>query len=291
VRASAAENPELLWALRGGGGNFGVVTSFEYALHDVGPTVFGGAVFYPGEEAAAVLRGFREAVRDAPDALTTVVNLTTAPPAPFLPESVHGKPVIGVFGLWSGDPAEGNAATRPLRELGAVVADLFGELPYTAMQSLIDPLYPRGLVNYFRSAFFDALDDPTIDALCSAYENVPNRLCELHLHHLGGAMRRTPGGGTAFATRDNEFILNVISRSPDRADYDGIVSWARAACDAIGPDAPAYVNFTGEASEDRVRASYPPETYTRLVAVKDRYDPENLFRLNQNIPPSEASGT
>jgi hypothetical protein len=141
-------------------------------------------------------------------------------------------------------------------------------------------------VNYFRSAFFDALDDATIDALCGSHEKVPNGLSELHVHHLGGALRRTPVGGTAFATRDKEFILNVVARAENRAGYDGIVSWARAACDGIGPDARTYVNFTGEAAEDRVRASYPPETYARLVSVKDRYDPENLFRLNQNIHPS-----
>src|SRR5215217_6714549 len=157
VHASADEHPDLFWALRGGGGNFGVVTSFEYALHEVGPTVFAGAVFYPGEHAQTILDEYRKATAGAPDALSTVVNLTTAPPVPFLPESVHGKPVVAVLGMWSGPLADGDRQTRPFRELGPVIADLFGPMPYTAMQSLLDPLYPKGLHNYFRGAFFGEL--------------------------------------------------------------------------------------------------------------------------------------
>jgi hypothetical protein len=140
--------------------------------------------------------------------------------------------------------------------------------------------------NYFRSAFFHDLDDATTLALLSAYSQVPNGVSELHVHHLGGVMGRVPADATAFGTRDRDFILNVVARTPDAAGYDTAVDWARTTTDALGPDAAAYVNFTGEASEDRVRASYPPATYERLVAVKDRYDPGNMFRLNQNITPS-----
>jgi FAD/FMN-containing dehydrogenase len=287
LHVSEQEHPELLWALRGGGGNFGVVTSFEFRMHEVGPTVFAGLVFYRGEEAESVLRGFRTAVTDVPDELSMVVNLTTAPPAPFLPEEVHGKPIIAVLGLWSGRPEDGDAATRPFRGLAPVVVDLFGPMPYVGMQSMLDALYPRGIWNYFRSAFFSDLDDATAGAIRSAYSRVPNGLSELHIHHLGGAMGRVPSDATAFATRDREFLFNVVARTPDAAGYDTAVEWARAATDALGPDATSYVNFTGEASEDRVRASYPPDTYARLVAVKDRYDPTNMFRLNQNIQPSQ----
>jgi FAD/FMN-containing dehydrogenase len=286
LHVSEDEHPELLWALRGGGGNFGVVTSFEFRMHEVGPTVYAGLVFYRGEEADKVLRGFRTAAAGAPDELSMAVNLTTAPPAPFLPEEVHGKPIIAVLGVWSGHPEDGDAATRPFRELAPVVVDLFSPMPYVAMQTLLDPLYPRGMWNYFRSAFLHDLGDAATEALLSAYSRVPNGVSELHIHHLGGAMGRTPADATAFGTRDCEFILNVVARTPDADGYDTVVEWARTTTAALGPNAAAYVNFTGEASEDLVRASYPPDTYERLVAVKDRYDPTNMFRLNQNIAPS-----
>jgi len=289
LHASEDEHPDLFWALRGGGGNFGVVTSFEFRAHEVGPTVFAGIVFYRGEEAAQVLQGFREAAAGAPDELSLAINLTTAPPLPFLPEEVHGKPIVAVLGVWSGRAEDGDVATRPFRGLAPVVTDLFGPMPYAAMQTLLDPLYPRGMWNYFRSAFFADLGDATADALVSAYSRAPNAVSELHIHHLGGAMGRIPADATAFGTRDREYILNVVARTPGADGFDGVVEWARSTCAALGPDAASYVNFTGEASQDRVRASYPPATYARLVAVKDRYDPTNLFRLNQNIAPSAAS--
>jgi FAD/FMN-containing dehydrogenase len=287
LRASADDHPDLFWALRGGGGNFGVVTSFEYALHDVGPTVFAGAVFYPGEHAAEILDGYRKMCAAAPDALSTVVNLTTAPPVPFLPESVHGKPVVALLGMWSGPLADGDRHTRGFRELAPVIADLFGPMPYVAMQSLIDPLYPRGLHNYFRAAFLPSLDGASVESILGSYHTAPNPLSELHIHHLGGAVSRMPSDATAFATRDAEFILNVVARAPDADGFRPVVDWARTATDRVGTKGVTYVNFTGEASVDRVRASYPRGTYDRLVAVKDRYDPTNLFRLNQNIPPSQ----
>jgi FAD/FMN-containing dehydrogenase len=281
LHVSENEHPDLLWALRGGGGNFGVVTSFEFRLHEVGPTVFAGLVFYRGEDAAQVLDGFRAASASAPDELSLAVNLTTAPPLPFLPAEVHGKPIVAVLGVYSGNPADGDAATRPFRTLAPVVTDLFGPMPYSAMQSMLDPLYPRGVWNYFRSAFFDELDTSTF---VEAYGKVPNAMSELHIHHLGGEMGRVPADATAFGTRDRTFLLNVVARSADASGYQDAVSWARESARAIGPDAAAYVNFTGEGS------SYPKDTYERLVAVKDRYDPTNMFQLNQNIRPSSGSG-
>ncbi|MFI5889917.1 FAD-binding oxidoreductase [Actinoplanes sp. NPDC051513] len=282
LRVSEDERPELLWALRGGGGNFGVVTSFEFRLHEVGPTVFAGLVFYPGEHAEQILRTFP---RQAPDELSVVINMTTAPPAPFLPEEVHGKPIVAVVGMWSGHPEDGDAATRPFRTLAPVITDLFSPMPYTAMQTLLDPLYPRGMWNYFRSAFFDNLDDAA-DSLIPKFAAVPNPVSELHIHHLGGAMSRIPEDATAFAARNRDYLLNVVARSADADGYPAAVSWARAATDSLNTDASTYVNFTGEASEDRVRASYPKATYDRLVSVKESYDPSNLFQLNQNIKTS-----
>jgi FAD/FMN-containing dehydrogenase len=283
LRASAEEHPDLLWALRGGGGNFGVVTAFEYDLHEVGPTVYAGAVFYPGEHAAQILSAYRQACADAPEELSTVVNLTTAPPAPFLPEAVHGRPVVAVLGMWSGPLADGEAATRPFRNLAPAVTDLFGPMPYVAMQTLIDPLYPEGLHNYFRSAFMPDLDERRTSALLDSYAAAPNALTELHVHHLGGAMSRQPAGGSAFATRDQRFILNAVARTPDAGGFAAVANWAREATDKVGSGT-GYVNFTGE--PDQVASSYPSATYERLVAVKDRYDPGNVFRLNQNIRPS-----
>jgi FAD/FMN-containing dehydrogenase len=288
VHASESEHPDLFWALRGGGGNFGVVTAFEYSLHPVGPTVFAGAVFYPADAVEDLLRGYREACAGAADELTTVLNLTTAPPAPFLPESVHGTPIVAVLGMWSGEPDDGDAATRPFRGLGEPIVDLFGPMPYLAMQSLIDPLYPRGLHNYFHSAFIPAVDDHVVQALTASYQNVPNPLTEMHVHHLGGAMGRVPSNASAFATRDQEFIVNIVARTPEADGFDSARRWARGVTQALGSSAAAYVNFTSDATEDRMRASYPPATYDRLVMVKDRYDPDNLFRLNQNIKPSAA---
>ncbi|TDO59996.1 FAD/FMN-containing dehydrogenase [Kribbella sp. VKM Ac-2571] len=289
LHTSEDENAELLWALRGGGGNFGVVTSFEFKAHDVGPTVYAGLVFYPGDQAAQVLRGFGVAAGAAPDELSLAINLTTAPQLPFLPEEVHGKPIVAVLGMWSGRPEDGEAATKSFRELAPVVADLFGPMPYTAMQTLLDPLFPRGMRNYFRSAFFHDLGPTTVDALVAAHGQVPNGVSELHVHHLGGAMGRVPADATAFGTRDREFILNVVARTPDADGYDDAVGWARSSASALGPDAASYVNFTGETNEDIVRASYPAPTYDRLVAMKNTYDPTNLFHLNQNIRPTTAS--
>src|SRR5689334_4941619 len=213
VHASEDEYADLLWALRGGGGNFGVVTSFELRAHEVGPTVFAGIVFYRGEDAARVLHGFGEAAADAPDELSMVVSLSTASPLPFLPEEVHGKPVVAVLGLWSGRPDDGDAATRPFRGLAPVVADVFGPMPYVAMQTLLDAKYPRGMWNYFRSAFATDLGHTTVDALVTSYTRVPNLLSEVHIHHLGGAVGRVASDATAFGTRDREYIINMVART------------------------------------------------------------------------------
>ena len=286
VHTSAEEHSDLFWALRGGGGNFGVVTSFDYQLHDVGPTVFSGLVFYPGEEAEQVLRGYREACAGATDELTTLVNMTTAPPVPFLPESVHGKPVVAVGGCWSGDLDAGEAATAPFRALGTVIADVFADHPYAVWQQALDPLYPRGVHNYFRSAFLRTADDDSLRALLDSYAAIPNAMTEIHLHHLGGALGRVRAEDTAYAFRDQEFVVNVISRTPAAEGFDDAVQWARGVTSALGPDAAVYVNFTGETNTALVRASYPPDTYRRLVELKNEYDPGNLFRLNQNIAPT-----
>lgn len=287
VRADAHEHPELFWALRGGGGNFGVVTSLEYRLHPVGPQVLGGLIVYPLEQARQVVTGWRELIADAPDDLTTVVNLTTAPPLPFLPEEVHGTRVAVVLGMYAGDLAAGELAVAPLRTLGTPIADLMGPVPYTGMQSLVDPLWTAGAHNYFTSAFIEP-SDAALDAVLRRHLTTPTPFSEVHLHQLGGAFARVPAQATAFSQRDASVLCNVVARSPDAADFGAHVGWARDTREEIARHGRGtmYVNFTGDAAEDKVRASYPGPVHDRLVGVKDAYDPTNLFRLNQNIRPS-----
>jgi len=292
VHASADENPELFWGLRGGGGNFGVVTSFEFQLHEVGPTVLAGLVFYPAEEAEQVLRGYLAAAAAAPDELTTLVNMTTAPPVPFLPESVHGKPIVALGAVYSGPLDAGDDVVRPLRTLADPVADLLGPVPYAAMQQMLDPLWQAGAHNYFTSAMMDDLPDPAVEELIARWSAKPTPQSEIHVHHAGGALARVSASASAFSQRTSPYLLNVIARSVDGVGFDDDAAWARgtrAALAAYGPDT-MYVNFTGEAGDDKVRASYPPETYAKLVSIKKRYDPTNVFRLNQNIPPTAQAG-
>jgi FAD/FMN-containing dehydrogenase len=289
VRASEDENPELFWGLRGGGGNFGIVTSLEYRLHPVGPTVTSGAVFYPGDRAGDVLRFYRDWVGSAPEELTTLVNLLTAPPAPFLPEEWHGRPLVAVIGMHAGRSDEAERALRPLRELGAPVADLFGPMPYVAMQSLIDPLWGPGAHSYMKAGFMGGLDDQAIDTLVQHHATVTSPKTEIHVQHVGGAVARVAPDATAFGERTAPFLLNIIASTFTADGYDEAVDWAHGLHGALAPalTGGAYINFLSAEGQERVRAAYGP-AYQRLVALKDEYDPTNVFRLNQNVPPSSG---
>ena len=287
VRASEHENRELLWGLRGGGGNFGIATSLEYRLHPVGPMVTAGLIFFDGGRAEEVLRFYRDWVRELPDELTTLVNLTTAPPAPFLPESAHGKPIVAVAAVNAGDPDQGLALVQPLKDLGDPVANLIGVMPYVGMQSVLDPLWERGAHNYMRSAFVDELNDAAIAATVARHAAVPSPHSEIHFHHFGGAVARVGEDESAFGNRSAQYVLNVIARTPGAEGFEANVAWARGTAEALAPvsrDA-GYVNFMGDASDERLRASYGDAKYERLVALKRRYDPANLFHLNQNVAP------
>jgi FAD/FMN-containing dehydrogenase len=286
VHTSEQENPELLWGLRGGGGNFGIATSLEFRLHPVGPMVMAGPIFFAGDRAEEVLRFYRDWVRSLPDEMTTLVNLTTAPPAPFLPESVHGKPIIAVIAVHAGEIEQGRAIVEPLKELGDPVADLIGVMPYTMMQSLLDGLFGPGLHNYMRSAYVDELSDEAIAATVARHAAVPSPHSEIHFHHFGGAVARL-GDDAAFGDRSAQFVLNVIARTPDASTFEANVEWARGTVRALAPVSRdgAYSNFMGDAGDDRLRAAYGAAGYDRLVALKRRYDPGNLFHLNQNIVP------
>jgi FAD/FMN-containing dehydrogenase len=290
VHASDEENPELFWGLRGGGGNFGVVTNFEYRLHPVGPVVMAGPVFYRGDRAEEILRFFREYTRDLPDEATTLLNLATAPPAPFLPEEIHGKLVCVLVGVYAGPVAEGERVFKPMRELGDPVADLMGPIPYVAMQSLLDALYPEGGSNYFKAGYMEELSDASIATMAEQHRSVTSPMSEIHVHHFGGAVGRVADDATAFGNRSAEFVLNVLGRTPDGGGFAEAVDWARGCYDALEPYTAGgtYTNFMSE-GDDRLKEAYGQEKYERLVALKDRYDPTNLFRLNQNIAPSSSA--
>jgi FAD/FMN-containing dehydrogenase len=291
ITASADENADLFWGLRGGGGNFGIVTSFEFDLHSVGPTVAAGPIFYPGDDAAEILRRYREIAAELPDEMTTLVNLLTAPPAPFLPEDWHGKKLIAVIGCYAGPSDEGLKAMQPLRELAEPVADLFGEMPYVQMQGLIDDLYPRGTKAYMKAGYMSDLDDHAIETLVSHHQDeaiAPS--AELHIHHFGGAVARVGDEETAYGERQAPYVLNLLGFSHDDGGMEPHSEWANRVYGDLEPSLTggAYINFLSSEGEERVKAAYGAEKFDRLQALKDRYDPTNLFHLNQNVPPSKG---
>jgi FAD/FMN-containing dehydrogenase len=283
VHASADENAELFWGLRGGGGNFGVVTQFEFALHPVGPLVYAGAIFFPPELDAPLLELFRDWAPGAPDDVTLLVNLTTAPPLPPIPAEWHGRPVAALVGMWCGAVDEGAALLAPFRKLGEPVADLFGPMPYGAMQTLIDPLWPKGLQAYFKAANLRRVDDATIAALVPLHLDAPGPQCEIHVHQMGGAVALVAEEATAFGDRSMPFLVNAVTGWREPADADSHIAWARRVVDAVQPAATgrSYVNFTGEA--DAAGTYYAAEALQRLRAVKAQFDPLNVLRLNQNV--------
>src|SRR5436190_1756367 len=269
VTASADQNPELLWGLKGGGGNFGIAASLEYKVHPVGPVVIGGPTFYPGERAGEILRFYREFVRDLPDELTTIANLLWAPPAPFIPEEWHGKPQIGLIACYAGPVEEGEKAVAPLRELGDPVADLMGPLPYTALQGLLDPLWPHGKHAYMKAGYVDELDDAAIDTAARFHQEATSPASEIHFHHFGGAVARVDADATAYRERQAQYVLNVIGASfEDDGAFDSHVDWAHRLYADLEPSLTggAYINFLSAEGEERVRAAYGEAMFARLQA-------------------------
>jgi FAD/FMN-containing dehydrogenase len=282
-------HPDLLWALRGGGGNFGVVTSFEYRLHPVGPEVWLALTVYPADQAAAGLRFFRDFMAGAPDELMAIAILWNAPEMEPVPEEWRGRPAFIIAGCYSGPMEQGEAVIRPLREFASPIADLSSPIPYPAIQQLFDADYPDGRRYYWKSVYLRDLDEPSIAALGRHAATRPSQLNTLDVWALGGAMRHEPPGGAAFAGRDNRFLLGIEANWDDSADDDANVSWARDVYRDLASlsGGATYLNFPGfgEDQESLVRAAYGSH-YDRLVAVKTAYDPTNLFRINQNIQPS-----
>ena len=287
VRASAGENPELFWAIRGGGGNFGVVTAFEFRLHQVGPEVLSGLIVHPFDRAGELLRRYREVVRQAPDELACWVVLRKAPPLPFLPESVHGKEVL-VFALcYAGDMEAGKRAVAPIEALGKPIANVVGPHPFAGWQAAFDGLLTPGARNYWKSHDFTALGDGAIDKVVDYAGRLPSPHSEIFIAHLGGATSRIPADATAYAHRDAEFVMNVHTRWESPAEDAGCIAWARYFFAATAPFATGgvYVNFLGEDEAGRIQAAYGGN-YARLARLKARFDPENLFSANQNIRPA-----
>lgn len=285
--ASADSEPDLFWAVRGGGGNFGVATSFEFALHPVGPEIHAGLIVYPFAQAKKVLRAWRDFTIEAPDELSVWGLLRKAPPLPFLPASVHGTEVVVLVVAHSGDVGEGERAAAPLLELGEPVGTALGPAPYAAFQAAFDPLLTAGGRNYWKSNNFRALTDPALDVVIEAAGRLPGPECEIFLAQLGGAMARVDPRATAYAGRDAHYIMNVHGRWSDPRDDDRVRGWARQVFREAAPHATGsgYVNFLTDDENERVVASYGVN-YPRLQLAKRRFDPENLFRMNLNIEPA-----
>ena len=289
VQASADSNADLFWGLRGGGGNFGVVTSFEFQAHPVGPEILSGLIVHPFADARAVLRAYRDLMADAPDEVTVWVVMRKAPPLPFLPEEVHGTEVLVLAAMYAGDMADGEEALAPLRAVGHPIADVVGPHPFAGWQQAFDPLLAPGERNYWKTHDFAALSDDLIDTVLDYVRRLPDPQSEVFFGQLGGAQGRVPDDATAYQGRKSAFVMNVHGRWSDAGQDDACITWCRDLFGATAPFATgeAYVNFMTGEEADRLEAAYG-DSYQRLVELKDRYDPRNLFRMNQNIPPTAA---
>lgn len=278
LRASEHEHQDLFWALRGGGGNFGIVTSFEYRVHSLGPTVLSGPVFHPAARARDVLRFYRDFSAKEPDELTTYAGLLTGP---------DGTPLVGVVPCYSGAPAEGEKLLKSLRAFGPPVVDQVGPMPYVAVQRMFNDAFPPGRFNYWKSSLTPAITDDLIDVVIEHMAKVPSPHSAVMLEHYHGAYSRPAPAATAYHHRRTTYDVVIIGNWTDPADNDRNIAWARKLFQAVQPQTSeaVYVNFLDrDDGPDRVRAAYG-ENYERLVAVKRQYDPTNFFRMNQNIRP------
>jgi FAD/FMN-containing dehydrogenase len=285
VRASADENPDLFWGVRGGGGNFGVVTEFEFRLNPLGP-VLAGPIFWPMEQSPQVLRFYRDWIADAPDDLMTIIVHRKAPPLPFVPVELHGKPVVAVTSCWAGALEEGERVLRPLRRFGAPVLDVCVPKPYVEHQAMFDPSFQAGWWYYMRSCDVAELNDDVIDITVEHSLRIESPLTSFPIWQRGGASARVDEDETAVGGRAVGHTFNITSATATEDGFDAERQWVRGFWEALAPyHTSVYVNFLMDEGEGRVRDAYAPGTYDRLLALKRRYDPENVFRLNQNIAP------
>jgi FAD/FMN-containing dehydrogenase len=287
VKANADENPDLFWALRGGGGNFGVVTSFTFKLHPI-DTVYGGPMLYELSETADVMKWYRDLIPTAPDDLTGFFAFLTVPPAPPFPEHLHMKKMCGVVWAYAGPQEKAEDTFAPIRAFKKPALDFVGPLPQPALQSMFDALYPPGLQWYWRADFLNEISDDAIEQHIRFGETLPTMHSTMHMYPINGAAARVGKNDTAWNYRDAIWAQVIVGVDPDPANKDKIVSWTKSYYDAVHPFSAggAYVNFLmGDEGEERVKKTYGGN-YERLVAIKKKYDPDNFFRVNQNIKPS-----
>lgn len=287
-RAEGTQHPDLFWAVRGGGGNFGVVTSFEFQLNTLGPLVTAGLLLHPLADAPAVMREYRRLAAAAPDELSAWLVLRKAPPAPFVPAEWHGKEVLIIALCHAGPKEAGEKAAAPFRAIGKPIVDLVGPQSFVGWQATFDPLLTPGARNYWKSHDFKQLTDDACNVLVDAVWKLPSSECEVFVGHLGGRINRVPADATAFPRRDVEFIVNMHTRWRDAAQDATCITWARELFQGLVPHAmgSVYVNFMSEDETDRTHSAFG-SNYARLAEVKRRYDPQNLFRRNQNISPTD----
>ncbi len=286
VTASATENPDLFWGVRGGGGNFGIVTEFEFRLDPLGPTVLAGPIIWAMEDSPEVLRFYREWIADAPDELMTIVVQRRMLPLPFIPAELHGKHVLSIGCCYAGPAAEGEEVVRPLREFGNPLLDVCKPKPYLAHQAMFDAAFRHGWWYYFRACDVAELSDDVIDVMVEHGSRIVSPITTIALWQMGGAVSRVGEAETAFNGRDAGFTFNINGNSETAEGFDAERDWARGYWSALEPHhTSVYVNFLMDQGEEAVRRAYGMEKYDRLKALKRRYDPGNLFRLNQNIPP------
>ena len=287
VRASAAENADLFWGLRGGGGNFGVVTSFEFQLHPVGPNVLSGLIVYPFDQAKEVLTQFARFTETMPDELNVWMVTRKAPPLPFLGADVHGKEIVVLALCYAGDPAVGAKLIEPLRTFGTPIGEAVGVQPYTAWQQAFDPLLAPGARNYWKSHNFSELSEGVVDTIIRYAGALPGPQCEIFIGTIGGQTTKVSPDAMAYSSRDAKYVMNVHGRWETAAEDQKVIAWAREFFAKSQPYASggAYINFLTQEESDRIAFAYG-DTYQKLVEVKTKYDPTNLFRMNQNIKPA-----
>ncbi|HEX8856213.1 MAG TPA: FAD-binding oxidoreductase [Thermoleophilaceae bacterium] len=292
VRASSTENPDLFWGLRGGSGNFGIVTSFEFRLQREGPLVYGGLAGWPRAQAPQVLRAFRDFMKSAPNEIGFLAALITAPPEPFIPEELRGQPIVALAGCCAGDPEKAAEAMRPLLEEMPPALNMLAPMPYVVVQQLLDAGNPKGLQGYFKADFVPELSDEAIETIVDQASRITSPFTALLLEPLGGAINDVPEEDSALSRPRADFVYHALVMWEDPAENDRQIAWTRGFADAVAKyTVPGvYLNFLiDEDEEARVRSTYGPEKYDRLVALKDKYDPDNVFRHNYNIKPSGAA--
>ncbi len=291
VTVSERENADLFWGLRGGSGNFGVVTSYEFRLYPLGPLVMGGLLLHSIDRGQEVARAYRDCVESAPDELATAIAVLMAPPAPFVPQHLQGKPVFGIVVLYAGAAEEAEAVVEPLKRLGPPAVDLVQPMPYTAFQALLDPTAPWGLHVYTRALHLQGLSDGAIDTFLEYGTEIAatSPWSQMIIFRHGGAVSRVPEDATAFSHRSTAYMAHPIAGWEDPADTERHLDWIRRFSAAMQTftTGGVYLNLEGDEGEDKVRANFSAEKYAKLAALKAKWDPQNLFRLNQNIRPEE----